>query len=38
MCTEYTDMRRQLNGLVDILQSNFKMGPYSNTLFLFSGK
>ena len=28
--TGYTDMRKQLNGLVDI--------PYSNTLFLFCGR
>ena len=32
--TGYTDMRKQLNGLVD----NFKLDPYSNTLFLFCGR
>lgn len=36
--TGYTDMRKQLNGLVDIIQYNFKMDPYSNTLFLFCGR
>lgn len=25
--TGYTDMRKQLNGLVDIIQYNFKLGP-----------
>ena len=34
----YTDMRKQINGLVDIIQYNFKLDPYSNSLFLFSGK
>ena len=31
----YTDMRKQLNGLLDIIQYNFKLDPYSNSLFLF---
>ena len=26
----YTDMRKQINGLVDIIQYNFKLDPYSN--------
>ncbi len=30
----YTDMRKQLNGLLDIIQYNFKLDPYSNSLFL----
>ena len=34
----YTDMRKQLNGLLDIIQYNFKLDPYSNSLFLFCGK
>ncbi len=36
--TGYTDMRKQLNGLVDIIQYNFKLDPYSNSLFLFCGR
>lgn len=36
--TGYTDMRKQLNGLVEIIQYNFKLDPYSNTLFLFCGR
>ena len=34
----YTDMRKQLNGLLDIIQYNFKLDPYSNSLFLFCGR
>ena len=34
----YTDMRKQLNGLLDIIQYNFKLDSYSNSLFLFCGK
>ena len=34
----YTDMRKQLNGLLDIIQYNFKLDPYSNSLFLFCVK
>ena len=34
----YTDMRKRLNGLLDIIQYNFKLDPYSNSLFLFCGK
>jgi|GEM_PF-77874 len=34
----YTDMRKQLNGLLDIIHYNFKLDPYSNSLFLFCGK
>ena len=33
--TGYTDMRKQLNGLVDIIQYDFQLDPYSNTVFLF---
>ena len=33
--TGYTDMRKQLDGLVDIIQYSFQLDPYSNSLFLF---
>ncbi len=36
--TGYTDMRKQLDGLVDIIQYSFKLDPYSNSLFLFCGR
>ncbi len=31
-------MRKQLDDLVDIIQYNFKLDPYGNTLFLFCGR
>lgn len=34
----YTDMRKQLNRLLDIIQYSFRLDPYSNFLFLFCGK
>lgn len=33
--TGYTDMRKQLSGLLDIIQYNFKLDPYGNAVFLF---
>lgn len=36
--TGYTDMRKQLNGLLDIIQYNFKLDPYDNAVFLFCGR
>ena len=36
--TGYTDMRKQLDGLVDIIQYSLQMDTYSNSLFLFCGK
>lgn len=30
--TGYTDMRKQLDGLVDIIQYSFQLDPYSNSL------
>lgn len=33
-----TDMRKQLDGLVDIIQYSFQLDPYSNSRFLFCGK
>lgn len=36
--TGYTDMRKPLNGLVDLIQYNSKLDPYSNSLFLFCGR
>ena len=31
-------MRKQLDGLVDIIQYSFNLDPYSNSLFLFCGR
>lgn len=32
---DYTDIRKQMNGLLDIIQYNFRLDTYSNSLFLF---
>lgn len=34
----YTDMRKAIDGLAAIVQQNFKLDPFSNSLFLFSGR
>ena len=34
----YTDMRKSIDGLAAIVQQNFKLDPFSNSLFLFCGK
>ena len=33
----YTDMRKAIDGLASIVQNNFKLDPFSNSLFLFCG-
>ena len=32
-----TDLRKSIDGLAAIVQQNFKMNPFQNALFLFSG-
>jgi len=34
----YTDLRRGIDGLAEIVQSNFKIDPLSGSLFLFCGR
>lgn len=34
----YTDMRKSIDGLAAIVNENFKLDPFSNSLFLFCGK
>ena len=34
----YTDMRKSIDGLAAIVQQQFKLDPFSNTLFLFCGR
>lgn len=34
----YTDMRKSIDGLAALVQQNFKMDPFSNSLFLFCGR
>ena len=34
----YTDMRKAIDGLSTIVQNNFQLDPFSNSLFLFCGR
>lgn len=34
----YTDMRKAIDGLAAIVQQNFQMNPFQNSLFLFCGR
>ena len=34
----YTDMRRSIDGLAAIVQENFNLNPFENSLFLFCGR
>ena len=34
----YTDLRRGIDGLASIVQQQFMMDPFTNTLFLFCGR
>ena len=34
----YTDLRRGIDGLATIMQEQFKLDPFTNTLFLFCGR
>ena len=34
----YTDLRRGIDGLAQIVQRQFELDPFSNSLFLFCGK
>ena len=33
----YTDMRKSIDGLSAIVQQNFRLSPFEDSLFLFSG-
>ena len=33
----YTDMRKSIDGLAALIQQNFQLDPFSNSLFLFCG-
>lgn len=35
---EYTDLRRGIDGLAQIVQNQFSLDPCSNSLFLFCGR
>uniref|UniRef100_UPI000A7CD35B IS66 family insertion sequence element accessory protein TnpB n=1 Tax=Clostridium sp. NkU-1 TaxID=1095009 RepID=UPI000A7CD35B len=34
----YMDMRKSIDGLSAIVQQNFRLDPFSNSLFLFCGR
>ena len=34
----YTDMRKQIDGLAALVQTDFNLDPFSNSLFLFCGR
>lgn len=34
----FTDMRKSIDGLAGIVQQNFKLNPFKNSLFLFCGR
>lgn len=34
----YTDMRKSIDGLASIVQQNFQLNPFQNSLFLFCGR
>ena len=34
----YTDLRRGIDGLASLVQSQFQLDPFTNTLFLFCGR
>ena len=34
----YTDMRKSIDGLASMVQQNFQLNPFQNSLFLFCGR
>lgn len=34
----YTDMRKSIDGLAAIVQQNYQLNPFQNSLFLFCGR
>jgi len=38
LCRENIDMRKSIDGLVDIVESQFNLNPYGGTLYIFAGK
>ena len=35
---EYTDLRKGIDGLARLVQQQFELNPFTNTLFLFCGR
>ena len=38
LATGFTDLRRGIDDLASIVQQQFELDPFSNTLFLFCGR
>lgn len=38
IATGYTDMRKSIDGLAGVVQQNFELNPFQNSLFLFCGR
>lgn len=38
IATGYTDMRKSIDGLAGVVQQNFELNPFPNSLFLFCGR
>jgi transposase len=38
ICCGHTDMRKSINGLMTLVQSNFSLDPFSDALFVFCNK
>ena len=38
LATDFTDLRRGIDGLAAIVQQQFELDPFTNTLFLFCGR
>jgi transposase len=38
LCCGYTDMRKSINGLAELVQSSFKLDPFSAAVFVFCNK
>lgn len=38
LATGFTDLRRGIDGLASIVQQQFELAPFTNTLFLFCGR
>ncbi|MEG1725551.1 MAG: IS66 family insertion sequence element accessory protein TnpB [Anaerovoracaceae bacterium] len=38
IATGYTDMRKSIDGLAALIQQNFNLNPFSNSLYIFCGR
>ena len=38
LVTNYTDMRKSIDGLMAIIRDTYDMDPYANAVFLFCGR